>query len=353
MAQWRIALTACVVLIAGTALAQTPDQRPRLRPLELAERFNPTAAPMAAPRPKLRRFDTGPTASSIAVQKVVLEQTITEDVVAQKLTKAAIVTTGMDAGDGIGESVTVAPRGIVADSLLDGLAISPRPQARPEGFQLAMAKRKDRATRYSLEGSVCGLRGIRGYSVKRVRGKGACGIAKPVKVSEIDGIKLTREALIGCDAARALYRWVHDSAKPTVGTKGGGLASIQLIASYSCRNRNSAKRGKLSEHAKGNAVDIAGFVLKNGTTMSVLRGWRSGEDGPTLKLSFRCRPAPWRRGLLSLNLPPYGLIRNCGARPIGKGPSEITRFWNDNGASIVSGLPDSFASRPSPPSSVP
>ncbi|WP_286135126.1 extensin-like domain-containing protein [Neptunicoccus cionae] len=294
MAQWRISLMACAVLIAGTAIAQTPDQRPRLRPLALAEQFNPTAAPLMAPRPKLRRFDTGRTASSIAVQKVVLEQTITEDVVAQKLTKAAIVTTGMDAGDGIGESVTVSVRQIVPDDLLDGLAVSPRPQARPEGFQLAMAKRKDRAKRYSLEGSVCGLRGIRGYSVKRVRGKGACGIAKPVKVSEIDGIKLTREALIGCDAARALYRWVHDSAKPTVGTKGGGLASIQLIASYSCRNRNSAKRGKLSEHAKGNAVDIAGFVLKNGTTMSVLRGWRSGEDGPTLKRLHKTACGPFR-----------------------------------------------------------
>lgn len=290
MAHWRIPLMACVVLITGTAIAQSSDQRPRLRPLALAQQFNPTAAPLVAPRPKLRRFDTGRTASSVAVHKVVLEQTITEDVVAQKLTKAAVVTTRADAGDGIGQSVTVSSRQIAPD----GLLMSPRPQARPEGFQLAMAKRKDRATKYSLNGSVCGLRGIRGYSVKRVRGKGACGIAKPVKVSEIDGIKLTREALIGCDAARALYRWVHDSAKPTVGTKGGGLASIQLIASYSCRNRNSAKRGKLSEHAKGNAVDIAGFVLKNGTSMSVLRGWRSGEDGPTLKRLHKTACGPFR-----------------------------------------------------------
>ncbi|WP_245667782.1 extensin family protein [Neptunicoccus sediminis] len=290
MTRWRIPLMACAIAIAGAAVAQTSQDRPQLRPLSLAQKFNRSGAPLVAPRPQLRRFDTGRTASSIAVQKVVLEQTITEDVVMQKLTKAAVVTTGMDAGDGIGQTVTLSSRQIVAD----GLAKSPRPQTRPKDLQLAMSVRKDRGAKYSKKGSVCGLRGIRGYSVKRVRGKGACGIAKPVKVSEIDGVKLSREALIGCDAARALYRWVHDSAKPTVGNKGGGLAQIQVVASYACRNRNSAKRGKLSEHAKGNAVDIAGFVLKNGTSMSVLRGWRSGEDGPTLKRLHKTACGPFR-----------------------------------------------------------
>lgn len=290
MSRWRIPLMACAIAIAGAAVAQTPQNRPQLRPLSLEQKFNRSGAPLVAPRPKLRRFDTGRTASNIAVQKVVLEQTITEDVVMQKLTKAAVVTTGMDAGDGIGQTVTVSSRPIQTE----GLASSPRPQTRPKDLQLAMSVRKNRTAKYSKKGSVCGLRGIRGYAVKRVRGKGACGIAKPVRVTEIDGVKLSREALIGCDAARALYRWVHDSAKPTVGNKGGGLAQIQVVATYACRNRNSAKRGKLSEHAKGNAVDIAGFVLKNGTSMSVLRGWRSGEDGPTLKQLHKTACGPFR-----------------------------------------------------------
>ncbi len=41
---------------------------------------------------------------------------------------------------------------------------------------------------------------------------------------------------------------------------------MRVVAHYACRNRNNKRGGKLSEHAKGNAIDIAAFTLKNGET---------------------------------------------------------------------------------------
>ncbi len=294
LAGWRNIVLAGATLTVGAVMATAAQDRiarPVLRPLALEAKHNKTAAPVFVGRPKLRPFDQGQNRPTAMVQKVVLEQTITEDITLRKLTKAQepAQTLANDPPDLVTvTTVLTNPQAV---------ALSPRPQTRPSNLQLAMAVRKDKAgkpVKYRKKGSVCGIKGIRGYTVKKVRGKGGCGIAKPVKITEIDGIKLTREALVGCDAARALYGWVQQKAKPTVGRKGGGLAKIQVIAGYSCRNRNSARSGRLSEHAKGNAIDISGFILKNGTSMSVLRGWRSGEDGPTLKRLHKSACGPFK-----------------------------------------------------------
>jgi len=154
--------------------------------------------------------------------------------------------------------------------------------------------RAKKPVKYRKKGSVCGINGLRGYHVKRIAGKGGCGIKSPVKLTEVDGVKMTREVSISCDAARAFYTWVQRSAKPTVGRKGGGLAKVQIIGGYACRNRNSSKNGRLSEHAKGNALDIAGFVLEDGTTMSVLRDWRGQSHGPTLKSLHKTACGPFK-----------------------------------------------------------
>ncbi|RYY93755.1 MAG: hypothetical protein EON61_24585 [Alphaproteobacteria bacterium] len=41
------------------------------------------------------------------------------------------------------------------------------------------------------------------------------------------------------------------------------------MGSYSCRRVNSAKEGRWSQHATGDAVDISGFRLADGTKIMV------------------------------------------------------------------------------------
>jgi len=145
----------------------------------------------------------------------------------------------------------------------------------------------------SRRGSVCGVRSIKGTNAARISGRGGCGIANPVKVTEVAGIRLTRELVVNCTTAKRLDKWVSRSVKPTIGRKGGGLAAIQIIGGYSCRSRNSRSGAKLSEHAKGNAVDIAGFKLRDGTIYSVKRDWRRGRGKSSLRRIHKSACGPF------------------------------------------------------------
>lgn len=49
------------------------------------------------------------------------------------------------------------------------------------------------------------------------------------------------------------------------------VVRIRQIGSYSCRNIAGSHR--LSEHARGRAIDIAGFVLANGLVITVTDDW--------------------------------------------------------------------------------
>jgi hypothetical protein len=70
---------------------------------------------------------------------------------------------------------------------------------------------------------------------------------------------------------------------PTVGRTGGGVANLRVVASYACRTRNSQAGARLSEHARGNAIDIAGIGLADGSELTVLSDWGSGREGRILR----------------------------------------------------------------------
>lgn len=160
--------------------------------------------------------------------------------------------------------------------------ISLIPRARPANLRtVALTPPKKKFRR---KGSVCGVRAIRGATLKRLRTKTAgCGIKNPVRVTSVAGVTLSTPATIDCTTAKALHKWVVKSAEPTFRGQDGGLLQLRIAASYACRTRNSRKGAKISEHGKGRAVDISGFRLANGTQISVLKGWNSVRFGPELK----------------------------------------------------------------------
>jgi hypothetical protein len=71
---------------------------------------------------------------------------------------------------------------------------------------------------------------------------------------------------------RAFRTWVDDGLLSAVGSDGGGAASIRLVAHYACRSRNNRAGARLSEHASGRAIDIAGIGLRDGQEITVLTG---------------------------------------------------------------------------------
>jgi hypothetical protein len=56
------------------------------------------------------------------------------------------------------------------------------------------------------------------------------------------------------------------------------IKRIEHLGAFSCRRMYGGSDGPWSEHATANAIDIAGFVLEDGTRISVLKDWEG--DGP-------------------------------------------------------------------------
>lgn len=163
-----------------------------------------------------------------------------------------------------------------------------------EAAATARTKPSTTPVRPGREGRVCSDRRVRGRTMSPIKGRiSGCGISAPVLVSEVSGIPLTRPATLHCSAAIALADWVDTGVKPAVGRYGGGLANINVVASYSCRTRNNKKGAKLSEHAKGHAVDVASVTLKNGDTLDVLRDWRQRRTGAILKQMHKAACGPF------------------------------------------------------------
>ena len=52
---------------------------------------------------------------------------------------------------------------------------------------------------------------------------------------------------------------------------------VDSFGSYACRPIRGGREGRWSEHARGNAIDIAGFRLSGGRRISVAGDWK-GDD---------------------------------------------------------------------------
>lgn len=172
-----------------------------------------------------------------------------------------------------------------------------RPRPRPEGFGRTVAQaasapppvveqererrggllgglfgrrdREERAERgQSGDGFVCGDRDIRGEELARITSNvRGCGVDDPVRVTMVDGVRLTTPATIDCPTARALKDWINEGVRPAFGRQE--VVELRVAASYICRPRNNIRGAKISEHGRGKAIDISGFILSNGRELSV------------------------------------------------------------------------------------
>jgi hypothetical protein len=132
-------------------------------------------------------------------------------------------------------------------------------------------------------GALCGDPRLRGRRLQRIGSGGGCGIAEPISLTSVAGVRLDPAATVNCDTARALADWVAASVAPAaLGHKGSGVVTLEVAASYACRRVNNRPSGKLSEHSIGNAVDISGFRLADGRQVSLSDGWR-GEASAFLR----------------------------------------------------------------------
>ncbi len=110
-----------------------------------------------------------------------------------------------------------------------------------------------------------------------LNGNGACGMEHPFKVAALnDGtIGIEPKATLACPMIRELDVWLAEVVQPAaMAWYGAPVVAIKQISSYSCRGMNGQPGAKISEHAFGNAMDVAGFRFANGQDISVKNGWK-------------------------------------------------------------------------------
>ncbi len=108
---------------------------------------------------------------------------------------------------------------------------------------------------------------------------GVCRIDHPLTVSGFSSgrIRLKPSATLNCQMTLAFARWVKGDLVPSTRMRYlSGVNTIHQASSYSCRTMSSQRGRSMSEHSKGNALDISRIALNNGKDIQVQKpGWFS------------------------------------------------------------------------------
>lgn len=105
---------------------------------------------------------------------------------------------------------------------------------------------------------------------------GGCVVVGAVQLLDI-GVPVSGLKSMRCPLARNFSNWVRYGVAPAaMQILGSELVRIESYGTFNCRP--IAGSGRLSEHGLANAVDVAVFVLRDGRRVSVLDGWRSGDE---------------------------------------------------------------------------
>lgn len=82
-----------------------------------------------------------------------------------------------------------------------------------------------------------------------------------------------------CALGAGLELWLRNGVKPAArDVFDTDVARIEHFGAFSCRRLYGRSEGAWSEHATGNAIDIAAFVLVDGRRISVMRDWSEGGE---------------------------------------------------------------------------
>jgi hypothetical protein len=101
----------------------------------------------------------------------------------------------------------------------------------------------------------------------------------PSRQVAANAVAINPPATLACPLVSALDRWVSEGVQPAaLHWFGVSVTEIKQISAYSCRDMVGAGTSHISEHAFGNALDVAGFTLADGRTISVVKGWHGSAE---------------------------------------------------------------------------
>jgi hypothetical protein len=161
---------------------------------------------------------------------------------------------------------------------------SDEPMSEPDGaWQRSVMPNSEVACRTELR-----RLGVEFRDLPRISQGNSCGIDYPVKLSGLSGgIDVKPAVTLNCQVTLAFAKWVKNDLAISARTRYlTGIRQIQPMGGYSCRKMNNSRQrnNPMSEHARGNAIDIGAIVLKNGHDIDVRKkGLFSFREGGLLK----------------------------------------------------------------------
>lgn len=143
----------------------------------------------------------------------------------------------------------------------------------------------------ALTGDAAGCRALLdkagvAYAAMKPGGEGQCAFADTVRLKPQAGAIALSPASVApsCPVIAALKLWEWQVVQPAAERLlGQPVRSISHFGAYSCRRMYGRSAGDFSEHATADAIDIAGFTLRDGRRISVIGDWKgAGEDAAFL-----------------------------------------------------------------------
>ena len=106
---------------------------------------------------------------------------------------------------------------------------------------------------------------------------GQCRAQSPLSLSGVMAngrmLPLTGGVVTTCGRASAMPGWVASIDAYLFAKENTRIEAVIVGTSYMCRNVNNAAEGNLSFHAFADALDVVGFKLEDGRTVTVEGGW--------------------------------------------------------------------------------
>jgi Extensin-like protein C-terminus len=101
----------------------------------------------------------------------------------------------------------------------------------------------------------------------------------PAVTAAIGPVEVKPPATLACPIVSALDQWIMTAVQPAaLHWFRQPVVEIKQISAYSCRGMNGNPNAHISEHAFGNALDIAEFVLADGHKITVQYGWHGSPE---------------------------------------------------------------------------
>jgi hypothetical protein len=96
----------------------------------------------------------------------------------------------------------------------------------------------------------------------------------PLVTGSAGPVEVKPAATLACPIVSMLDQWITAAVQPAaLKWFRQPVVEIKQISAYSCRGMNGNPNAHISEHAFGNALDIAEFTLADGHKISVQYGW--------------------------------------------------------------------------------